>query len=82
MDVKRSAPVEKKVTASSVAAFLASVGLLAVLTAIQDNNGLVSGLPDALEPLILALVPTAITFVSGWMAKHTPRPDIDADASA
>ena len=44
-----SAPVEKKVAASSVAAFLGSTGLLAVLTAVQDNAGLVGGLPDGLE---------------------------------
>jgi hypothetical protein len=68
-----AAPVEKKVTAASVAAYLASTGLLAILTAIQDNAGLVGGLPDALEPFVLALVPTAVTFVAGWAAKHTPR---------
>ncbi|MHC3392102.1 holin [Streptomyces lavendulocolor] len=68
-----AAPVEKKVTAASVAAYLASTGLLAILTAIQDNAGLVGGLPDSVEPFLLALVPTAITFVAGWAAKHTPR---------
>jgi hypothetical protein len=68
-----AAPVEKKVTAATLAAYLASTGLLAILTAIQDNAGLVAGLPDALEPFVLALVPTAITFVGGWAAKHTPR---------
>ncbi|MEU0716848.1 holin [Streptomyces lavendulocolor] len=68
-----AAPVEKKVTAATLAAYLASTGLLAVLTAIQDNAGLVSGLPDALEPFALALIPTAVTFVGGWAARHTPR---------
>jgi hypothetical protein len=68
-----AAPVETKVTAASVAAYLASTGLLATLTAVQDNAGLVSGLPDAVEPFLLALIPTAITFVGGWAARHTPR---------
>lgn len=68
-----AAPVEKKVTAASVAAYLGSTGLLAVLTAVQDNAGLVSGLPDGIEPFVLALIPTALTFVGGWAAKHTPR---------
>lgn len=68
-----AAPVEKKVTAATLAAYLGSTGLLAVLTAIQDNSGLVGGLPDAVEPFLLALVPTAITFVSGWAARHTHR---------
>lgn len=68
-----AAPVEKKVTAASVAAYLGSTGLLAALAAIQDNSGLVGGLPDAMEPFVLALIPTAITFVSGWAARHTHR---------
>ncbi|SCD36958.1 hypothetical protein GA0115251_105913 [Streptomyces sp. TverLS-915] len=66
-------PVETKVKASTVAAYLASTGLLAVLTAVQDHAGLVAGLPDVAEPFVLALVPTAITAVAGWAAKHTPR---------
>ncbi|MEU0369114.1 holin [Streptomyces sp. NPDC006283] len=68
-----AAPVEKKVTVASVATYLGSTGLLAVLTAVQDNAGLVAGLPDGIEPFVLALIPTALTFVSGWAAKHTPR---------
>ena len=76
-----SAPVEKKVAASSVAAFLGSTGLLAVLTAVQDNAGLVGGLPDGLEPFVLGAIPTAITFVAGWVTKHSPRADPDADAA-
>jgi hypothetical protein len=68
-----AAPLEKKVTAATIAAYLGSTGLLAVLTAIQDNAGLLAGLPDPVEPFLLALVPTAITAVAGWAAKHTPR---------
>lgn len=68
-----AAPVEKKVTVASVAAYLGSTGLLAVLTAVQDNAGLVAGLPDGIEPFVLALIPTALTFVGGWAAKHSPR---------
>lgn len=68
-----NAPVEKKVTASTLGAYLASTALLAVLTAIQDNSGLIDGLPDVIEPFVLALIPTALTFVSGWAARHTPR---------
>ncbi|MEV0113290.1 holin [Streptomyces sp. NPDC050844] len=68
-----AASAEKKVTAASVAAYLASTGLLAILGAVQDDARLVSGLPDSLAPFVLALVPTAITFVPGWAAKHTPR---------
>lgn len=66
-------PIEKKVTAASVAAYLASTGLLAILAAVQDNARLVGFLPDGLAPFVLALVPTVVTFVSGWVARHTPR---------
>ncbi|MET8401380.1 holin [Streptomyces sp900116325] len=66
-------PVEKKVTAASVGAYLASTGLLAILAAVQGDTRLVGFLPDAAAPFVLALVPTAITFVSGWVTKHSPR---------
>lgn len=68
-----NAPVETKVTVATVAAYLASTGLLAVLTAVQGDSQLVGFLPDALSPFILSLVPTAITFVASWKAKHSPR---------
>lgn len=68
-----AAPVEKKVTVASIGAYLGSVALLAVLTAIQGDAGLVAPLPDTLEPFALGLLPAALTFVGGWYAKHTPR---------
>ncbi|RYJ26464.1 phage protein [Streptomyces sp. L-9-10] len=71
-----TAPVEKKVTAASAAAFLGSTGLLGVLAAVQDDARLVGFLPDGLSPFVLALVPAAATFVAGWKAKHTPRTGI------
>jgi hypothetical protein len=66
-------PVEKKVTWSTVGAYLGSTGLLAILTAIQGDAGLVAPLPDPLEPFALGLIPAALTFAAGWKAKHTPR---------
>jgi hypothetical protein len=68
-------PVEQKVTAASAAAFLASTALLGLLAAVQDNTRLVGWMPDSLAPFVLALIPTALTFVGGWVAKHTPRTD-------
>jgi hypothetical protein len=67
------APVEKKVKWATTAAYLASTGLLAILTAIQGDAGLVAPLPDPLEPFVLGLVPAALTFAAGWKAKHTPQ---------
>lgn len=68
-----AAPVEKKVTAATAATFVGSTALLGALEAVRDNTELVGWLPPALAPFVLALVPTAITFVSGWAARHTPR---------
>ncbi|MFJ9427611.1 holin [Streptomyces sp. NPDC101249] len=67
--------VEKKVTAATAGTFLGSTGLLAVLEAARDNTALVGWMPSGLAPFVLALVPTAITFVSGWVTRHTPRTD-------
>lgn len=69
-------PVEKKVTASTVAAYLVSVALLTVLGTVQDNPLLVSGLPDLLEAILLSAIPALVTFVAGFAAKHTDRPDL------
>lgn len=68
-----AAPVENKVTFAALAAYLASTGLLSVLTAVQSDDRLVGALPSGLAPFVLALIPAAITFVSGWVAKHSPR---------
>lgn len=68
-----TAPVEKKVTASAVAAYLASTGLLAILAAVQGDARLIDWMPDGVTPFVLALIPTGITFVSGYAARHTPR---------
>jgi len=73
-----NAPVERKVTAATAAAYVGSAGLLGALAAVQDNARLLEWMPDGLTPFVLALVPTAITAVSGWMAKHTPRDDSSA----
>lgn len=68
-----AAPVEKKVTAATAGTYLGSTALLAALEAARDNAELVGWMPAGLTPFVLALVPAAITFVSGWVAKHTPR---------
>lgn len=75
-------PVETKVKAATVATYLASTALLADLTAVQDQPGLVSWLPPYVAPFLLSMIPTAITFVTGYRAKHTPRQDADARAAA
>lgn len=69
-----TAPVERKVSAATAGAYLASTGLIASLTAVQDHHELVSWMPGSLTPFVFALVPAFITFAAGWSAKHTPQP--------
>jgi hypothetical protein len=66
-------PVEKKVKWATAASYLGSTGLLAILTAVQGDAGLIEPLPDPLEPFALGLVPAALTFAAGWKARHTPH---------
>ncbi|WP_030024873.1 hypothetical protein [Streptomyces monomycini] len=71
-----NAPVEMKVSAASAGTYLGSTALLATLTALQDDGGrLLEWMPAGLTPFVLALVPTCVSFVAGWKAKHTPRSD-------
>lgn len=70
---KKNAPVERKVSAATAAAYAASTALLAVLAAVQDNQRLLEWLPDGVTPFVLGLVPAAVAFAAGWRARHTPR---------
>lgn len=68
--------VEKKVKASTVGAFLGFSALVYLLELALATPVLVTPLPDVLEPLFLALLPSLITLVAGYRAQHTPRPDL------
>lgn len=70
-----SAPIETKVKAGSAIAYLLSLAGLAILGGVTDDPSLISGMPDALEPFVLALVPAAGSWIAGWAAPHTPRSD-------
>jgi hypothetical protein len=64
--------IEAKVIASTTATFAVSL-VLAVLNAVQGNHDLLGSMPTALQTVILLIVPTAITFLGGYLARHTPR---------
>jgi hypothetical protein len=64
--------IELKVIAATAATFAVSV-VLAILNEIQNHHELLGSTPGALQFMIVALIPTAVTFLSGYMAKHTPR---------
>lgn len=69
-------PIEKKVTTSAIAAYLGVMVLLQILGAVSGNPLLIDGLPDWLEAIIIPVIPAAITFLTGYQTKHTPRADL------
>lgn len=72
-------PVEAKVKAMSLTAYLAGVAGMAVLQAVADDPSMIAFLPDWVEAVTLPLVPTALAAMAGFKARHTPRPDLPAD---
>lgn len=66
------APIERKVTAATVGAYLAGLAGLAILNGIADAN-LIAGLPDLAEVMLAPLLPAAVAFLAGFIARHTPR---------
>lgn len=70
-----STPVETKVKAATGGAFL--VGLVvALLNWEVGDSQLMGSLPAWVQTLVTLAVPPLITFLSGWQARHTPRPDM------
>jgi VIT1/CCC1 family predicted Fe2+/Mn2+ transporter len=67
-----AAPVEQKVKAATSATFVVSL-VIAVLNAVVADDSLLQPLPSWLQPVVIALVPAAVTFLSGWSAAHSPR---------
>ncbi|MER7874820.1 holin [Streptomyces solisilvae] len=68
----QSPPIEAKVKAATTATLLVSL-VLAVLNDLRDDASLLAPLPGWLQAIVIALVPPAITFFSGWQARHTSR---------
>jgi hypothetical protein len=66
------APVEQKVKAASLASLAASfiVGLIVLEVPV------LSGAAPVLQVTILAALTTTATAAAGWLAHHTPRPDL------
>jgi hypothetical protein len=68
--------IETKVKAASAFTYLVGVAGLSVVNAVQDQPVIIGGLPDWLEPFVLAVLPAAAAAIAGWKAPHTPRPDL------
>lgn len=69
-----NAPVELKVKAATAAAFFVGAFVAFLNWAVGDSQ-LMSTLPAWSQVLIMLAVPPLVTFLSGWQAQHTPRPD-------
>lgn len=67
-----AAPVEAKVKAATSATFVVSL-VIAVLNAVVADDSLLQPLPVWLQPIVIALAPTAVTFLTAWSAAHSPR---------
>lgn len=67
-----AAPIEAKVRAATAGSFVVSL-LIMVLNAVVANNSLLKPLPAWLQAIVIALAPTAVTFLAGFQAPHTPR---------
>jgi hypothetical protein len=67
-----NAPVEAKVKSATSATFVVSL-VIAVLNSVVADESLLQPLPSWLQPIVIGLVPTAVTFLAGWQAKHSPR---------
>lgn len=70
-------PVETKVKAATWAA--AAVGvLITVLNAVAADSSLLGALPAWLQGVVTVAAPPLVTFLAGWKARHTPRPQTPA----
>lgn len=69
-----TAPVETKVKAATGAALAIGV-VIAFLNWTEANSQLLGALPSWLQAALAMAVPPLLTFLSGWQAAHTPRPD-------
>lgn len=76
--VPAKSPVERKVTFATIGAYLGGLALMAMVNAVSSDPGLVGALPDTLEMFVVPVIPTVVAFLSGWVARHTPRPDLPA----
>ena len=66
-----SGVVETKVTAATIAAALTGVGLWVLQTYAFHGD-----VPLPVLAAVQTIVPAAVTFAAGYMAPHTPRPDL------
>lgn len=67
-----NAPVEKKVSAATIASLAAALAIT-LLNATVGNADLMGSTPAWLQHLATLIVPPLVTFLGGYAARHTPR---------
>lgn len=67
-------PIEKKVSWATAGSFAVSL-VIAILNGTAGNNQLLGSLPGWAQSFLIVVGPSLATFLSGYFAKHTPRPD-------
>jgi len=66
-------PIEKKVSAASLLGYVGSAVLFYVITGVSNDPEVLTPIPDAIEPLVLALIPGLLSLAGGFFAKHQKR---------
>lgn len=72
--------IEAKVWATTAASLLLGLGIT-VLNEIPGDAALMGSLPGWAQGIITMTVPPAVTFLSGWKARHTGRPELEVAVS-
>jgi hypothetical protein len=67
-------PVETKVKAATGASFFVGAAAAFLNWAVGDSQ-LMGSMPAWAQVMVVMFVPPVVTFLSGWQAQHTPRPD-------
>lgn len=68
-----SGPIETKVSAATIASAVSGLGLWALQTYVFKTD-----VPLPVIAAVTTVVPAVITFAVGYLAPHTPRPDLQA----
>lgn len=76
-----SAPIETKVIAATSGAGVGTAISGFILWILDTYAFGDVPVPDAIVVLVWAVVPISVTFLSGFFAKHTPRPDLLAQGA-
>jgi hypothetical protein len=67
--------IEAKVIASTISSFVIGAAI-AWLNAAEQDPHLLGNVPVWAQTLLIAVIPAVVTFLAGYQAAHSPRPDL------